>query len=229
MSLAVALVGAAGLAQIPAPPTCSALPGEEAGELLRRVVRDELVPRLSRSGPWKTPEQARAVGVRIGDNEFVVYGTAAVRAQVFIYLGNLAAIYPAVESAQTSEIDGEKIMIANVQGLLYTSLDLEVLDAPTFEEKMRRGWAKTHTIPRGGYTLAVGELGVFLQPEISDPEVPPVRLTIFVTFRHPIGGIDFKKFGLLSPFPSVSCQDPEGFVLEVAKNRIGMRPTLKVP
>jgi len=98
MSLAVALVGAAGWPQIPAPQTCTALPGEEAGELLRRVVRDELVPRLSRSWPWKVPEYARAVGVRFGDNESVAYGAVAAKAQIFIYLGNLAAVYPTVES-----------------------------------------------------------------------------------------------------------------------------------
>jgi hypothetical protein len=119
-------------------------------------------------------------------------------------------------------------MIANVQGLLYTSMDLQVLEAPTFAN--RRGWAKTQTIPRGGYILAVGELGMFLESEASFPEVPdPVRVETFVTFRRPIGGIKFKRFGLLAPLPSVSCQGSEGLVLEVAKNRIGMRPTFKIP
>jgi hypothetical protein len=119
-------------------------------------------------------------------------------------------------------------MIANVQGLLYTSMDLQVLDAPTFAN--RRRWAKTQTIPRGGYILTVGELGMFLKSEVRVPEVPdPVGVTTFVAFRQPIGGIEFKRFGLLQPFPSVSCQDSEGLVLEVARNRIEMRPAVKVP
>ena len=95
-------------------------------------------------------------------------------------------------------------MIANVQGLLYTSMDLQVLDAPMFAN--RRRWAKTQTIPRGGYILAVGELGMFLKSEVRVPEVPdPVGVTTFVTFRRPIGGIKFNVsvcWRRFRPFPA---------------------------
>lgn len=174
---------------------------EAARERVEEVVRSGSIPNPSPQpfSSWLLPKGADASGVKINDNDYVLFASAQPKGLKFLHVGDLTKLLPSLQSATSLQQDAStkgQSFQCWLNGIFYTSADLQLIETASFGEieKWASGkWVPKDVISRGGYSWWLCEMGVLLTPS-SD-------MGTFLAFK---GGLpdfhtDTTRPGLLAP------------------------------
>jgi hypothetical protein len=188
----------------------------EAQQHVKMIIETRKVPEL-RGGfpfgsiPWKLPDVGPyACGLKLDDTEYIVW--AAVGASALLedtYLKGLHEFLPEATAKMTF----------NVNGILFSTVDIEVVNFPLFikvsiEEENKTTWRWTRgnqVIGRGGYIWWIASFGICLDSSTT---------TLLIPFKE-LKDFNFKTIYLVKF--SILQEANAGVILKVAGKDIQLK------
>jgi len=161
----------------------SLMAAEEARQLVEKIIKNKEVPPPGHMTTyWKLPETGLyAQGVKINDNGYIVFAPAEPKIIVYRAADNLLVLLPKMEKAIISGTQERKGITFLLNGILFATVNFEVVNKPTFVHSQNGEWRRELPIlEKGGYKWSVGAVGILLEKDHNE------RL---ISFEEPSGDL----------------------------------------